>query len=334
MRRVALVLPLLFGLAACHNRKAGPTSKPDYAAVKDRAEKSFNEVEPGLGEARKSKPAPAPAPVPETPAPSSQIGEKDAKRGCTWVRADATIPVGGNESRDQARARAIEKSLEAAMRDLLGVDVNQRSLDFQQESLRGQTNLIESVLRTTRRGCIIDQKIIIDEYRDLGTCRQCGFYVDLKACIKERPADWDKDFIVELGLSRDRFMEGDEARISVTPRRDAYIYLYDVQMNSETSLLIPNEMVPEAKVKAGQTWAYPDEEAAKRGVHLVAQMPDDHPPLSAETIRVVATKTLLPAKLSDPAKGGYLGVVQRLDSAGIEWAEDAAAFTISPAKEK
>jgi|GEM_PF-900226 len=334
MRRSVIALPLLFGLAACHSRKVGPTPKSDYAAVKARAEKSFSAVEPGLGEAKKARSAPAPAPLPETPAPSSTVGEKDAKLGCTWVRADATVPVGGNESRDQARARTIEKALDAAMRDLLGVDVNQRSLDFQQESLRGQTNLIESVLRTTRRGCIVNQTIIADEYRDLGTCRQCGFYVDLKACIKERPADWDKDFIVELGLSRDRFLEGDEAKISVTPRRDAYVYLYDVQMNSETSLIVPNGMVPEAKVKAGQTWAYPDEDAGKRGVHLVAQMPDDHPPLSAETIRVVATKIPLPAKLTDPSQGGYLGVVQRLDSAGIEWAEDAAAFTISPAKEK
>jgi len=334
MRRSLLLLPLLLGAAACHERRAVPAAKLDAEVVKARADKAFIEVAPGLGEAKKAEPAPAPAPVAEAPAPTSLVGEKDAKLGCTWVRADATVPVGGNESRDQARARTIEQVLDAAMRDLLGVDVNQRSLDFQQESLRGQTNLIESVLRTTRRGCIVNQKIITDEYRDLGTCRQCGFYVDLKACIKERPADWDKDFLVELGLSRDHFMEGDEAKISVTPRRDAYIYLYDVQMNSETSLIVPNGMLPEAKVKAGQTWAYPDEEVAKRGVHLVAQLPADKPPVSAETIRVVATKTPLPAKLADPAAGGYLGVVQRLDAAGVEWAEDAAAFTISPAKEK
>jgi hypothetical protein len=335
MRRCLLLLPLLLGAAACHERRAVPAAKPDYEAVKARADKAFNEVEPGLGESRKAKPAPAPVPVPETPAPSSLVGEKDAKLGCTWVQAEATVPVGGNETRDQARARAIEGALDAALRDLLGVDVNQRSLDFQQESLRGQTNLIESVLRTTRRGCIVNQRIKTDEYRDLGDCRQCGYHVDLKACIKERPADWDKDFLVELGLSRDRFMEGDKAIIAATPRRDAYLYVYDVQMNSDTSLVAPNEYVPEVKVRAGQTWQYPDADAVKRyGLSLVAQMPPDRPPVSAETIRVIATKTPLPAKLADPAAGGYLGVVQRLDAAGVEWAEDAAAFTISPAKEK
>ena len=330
-----MLLPFFLGMAACHSRKASPAPKADYAGVKARAETSFNELGPGKGAPKPAQTAVTAAPMPEAPAAISTVGEKDARLGCTWVAAEATVPVGGNESRDQARARTIEKALDAAMRDLLGVDVNQRSLDFQQESLRGQTNLIESVLRTTRRGCIIDQRIITDEYRDLGTCRQCGFYVDLKACIKERPADWDKDFLVELWLSRDHFMAGDEAKISVTPRRDAYVYVYDVGMNSESALIVPNQYIPEVKVTAGQTWQYPDADAVKRyGLYLEAQMPADKPPVSAETIRVVATKVPLPAKLSDPFQGGYLGVVQRLDSAGIEWAEDAAAFTISPAKEK
>lgn len=324
MKRILLPLLLLLVGVGCHDRKAALSPKPDIEGVKARAEAAF--AAPAAEEGPQ-------APAGRTPVPpTAQIGRKDAKLGCTWVRSTATVPVGGHESRDQARARAIEGALDSALRDLLGVEVSQRSLDFQQESLRGQTTLIESVLRTTRRGCIVSQRLEVDEYRDLGDCRDCGYHVDLQACIKERPADWDKDFVVELGLSRDRFAEGDAATISVTARRDAYVYLYDVQMNSETSVIAPNEMFPEVKVKAGQTWAYPDEAAAGRGVRLVAQMPAGNLPVSAETVRVIATKTPLPAKVYDPSQGGYLGVVQRLNAAGLEWAEDAAAFTISPAR--
>jgi hypothetical protein len=61
-------------------------------------------------------------------------------------------------------------------------------------------------------------------------------------------------------------------------------------------------------------------------------MPAGNLPVSAETVRVIATRTPLPAKVYDPSQGGYLGVVQRLNAAGLEWAEDAAAFTISPAR--
>ena len=334
MRRCLLPLPLLLGAAACHERRAVPAAKPDYEAVKVRAEKSFNEVEPGLGESRKAKLAPAPAPVPETPAPSSSVADKDAKLGCTWVHAEATVPVGEDVSKSQARAAAVEKARDAAIQDILGVEVNQRGLDYQQEGLRGQNNLIESVLRTTRRGCILNEKVLTDEYRDLGPCRQCAYFVELRACIKERAADSDQDLHVELSLSRDHFQEGDEAKITVIASRDVYLYVYDVGMKSETSLIAPNEQFPEVKVKAGQTWIYPDEETVKRGVRLVAQMPEGNLPVSAETIRVVATKLPLPAKYHDPVRGGYLGVMQRLNASSYDWAEDAAAFAIYPAKGK
>ena len=332
MRRCLVLWPLLFGAAACHNRKIPPAPKPDYEAVKARAEKSFDQVEPGLGEAKKT--SPAPAPVPETPAPFSRIGVKDPALACTWVEAEATVPVGEDLSKSQARASALEKARDAAMQDILGVEVNQRGLDYQQEGLRGQTNLIESVLRTTRRGCILNEKVLTDEYRDLGPCRQCAYFVELRACIKERAADADKDLRVELALSRDHFQEGDEARITVTASRDVYLYVYDVGMKSDTSLIAPNEQFPEIKVKGGQTWVYPDDEAVKRGVRLVAQMPEGNLPVSAETIRVVATKLPLPAKYHDPARGGYLGVMQRLNASSYDWAEDASAFAIYPAKGK
>lgn len=282
-------------------------------------------------------------PPAEPPAASAQVGAKDPA-GCVWVSAEATVPVGENESRSQARAAALEKARESAMRELLGVEVAQRSLDFQQEGLRGQTNLIESILRTTRRGCILNERIKADEYRDLGDCRQCAFFVSLRACIKERAADADRDFRVELSLPRDRFMENDEARFSVTASRDAYLYVFDVGMAGETSLIVPNETVPQVQVKAGDGWEYPDAEAAKHGLRLVAQLPAPKeassgadaakPAVSAEVLRVIASKTPLPASVVDPARGGYLGVMRRLNSAAYDWTEDAAAFTIYPGKAK
>ena len=129
-------------------------------------------------------------------------------------------------------------------------------------------------------------------------------------------------------------MEGDRAVITVTSTRDAYLYLYNVGMNSETSLLVPNEFIPEARIRAGQTWTYPDPETTKRGVYMEAQLPEARPPVSAEVIRAVATKMPLPASYYDPARGGYLGVMQKLNASAYDWAEDATAFAIYPAKGK
>jgi hypothetical protein len=114
----------------------------------------------------------------------------------------------------------------------------------------------------------------------------------------------------------------------VTASRDCWVYLYDVGLSGETALLIPNEVVSEPSVKAGQDWAYPDEDLKKKGVSLVAQMPDEKTAVSAEIIRVIATKTPLPKTIYDPAGADYLSVLQRLNRAKAEWSDDAAAFTI------
>ncbi len=330
MRRWVLLAPFLFALTACHQRRAAPAA-PLVDEVRARAEKAFHEIGSG---ATAAPVKPSIAPVPEVPVAVSKIGEPDASLGCTWVETEATVPVSGAQTRDQARASSVEEARETAMRDLLGVDLSNRSLTFQQDGLRGQNTLLENMLRATRRGCVLKEKISAEEYRDLGACRQCAYFVHLRSCIKERASDADKDFHVEIALNRDNMVEGDEAKLSITSSRDAYLYVYDVGMNSDTSLIAPNEIFPRILVKAGEAWVYPDDAAAKRGVHLVAQLPEGKPPVSAEVVRVVAAKTPLPAKLVDPANGGYLGVMQRLNASPYEWVEDAAAFTIYPAKGK
>jgi hypothetical protein len=171
--------------------------------------------------------------------------------------------------------------------------------------------LIESVLKTTRRGRILQEELLADG--PVGW----NYFVKTRACFKEKPEGADGGFRVELSLSRDAFFDGDQGKISVESSRDAFLYLYDVQSNGETSLIAPNE------------WS-PDPAALKAGARLQAQMPLGGAPISAETIRVVATKTPLPKKIYDPAKGGWLEVMQRLNGSDLEYEDDAKAFTISP----
>jgi hypothetical protein len=274
-------------------------------------------------------PAPVSAPSPVTAealaAPvSARILDKDSKLGCTWVEAEASVRMGENESPAQVKAAAVDKARQAAMKEVLGVELTHRSLDFQQEGLNGQTALIESVLKTTRRGRILQEELLADG--PVGW----NYFVKTRACFKEKPEGADGGFRVELSLSRDAFFDGDQGKISVESSRDAFLYLYDVQSNGETSLIAPNEWSPEVRAKAGEAWEYPDPAALKAGARLQAQMPLGGAPISAETIRVVATKTPLPKKIYDPAKGGWLEVMQRLNGSDLEYEDDAKAFTISP----
>ena len=262
---------------------------------------------------------------------SGKVLGKDPE-GCTWVEGEATVVVGDQDTTAQARAAAIEQARAAAVQDFLGVDINSKFMDFQQEGLRHDSHLIESILQTTRNGRIIKENVGTQGYKDGPDCPACRYHLELKACVLPLDSDRDKDFRVELQLSRVHFVQGDEAKLTITATRDCSVYLYDIYdlaRDNKTALVVPNQAVPSKVLKAGEAWEYPDDEARKAGVRLVAELPNKDDSISAETIRVVATKTPLPAAVYDPKDGGYLGVLQRLHHSKMQWCEDAAAYTIT-----
>jgi hypothetical protein len=331
---------LLLALAGCHG-KSDKTLDPNTArAIKDRAQAAHDDAggkkKDGLPDRPKDLPKPKPLEekktlviAPDAPPSKTAVLGKDS-RGCTWVESEATVVVGENESNHQARAAAIAEAEQTAMRDFLGVHVRSRFLDFQHESLKNQANLTESILQTTRQGRVMDEKILEKGRKDLPSCEGCNYYVKLQVCLAPLTEDADKDFRVELKLSRLRFEEGDEAKISVTTTRDAYIYLYDVGMDWETSMIAPNEHVKQIKLDAGQTFEYPNDEARRNGVKLIAMLPESRPPVSAETIRVIASKVPLTAKMMELNGGSFMEIYRRLAGSKSDWTEDAQAFTIYP----
>ena len=308
LKALFVALPLLAALAAsgCGGR----------AAVKIRADAAFAATD------------------------ALQRGEVENRRGrilgndpegCTWVVGESTVVVGDQDTPEQARAVAVEQARAAAVQDFLGVDVNSKSMDFQQEGLRHDARLVESLLQTTRNGRIIKEKLDEQGFRDAPGCPSCRYHVRLESCVVPLDSDRDKDFRVELELSRVKFVQGDEAKLTITATRDCTVYLYDVYdlaQDNKTGLVVPNDVVPAKTLKAGETWVYPDADAVKRGVRLVAELPNKTDDVSAETIIVVATKTPLPIAIYDPSDGGYLGVFSRLHHSKTDWAEDTQAYTI------
>lgn len=334
MRRL---LPLAFALAlsACGGGKTQvkAASGPEYEAVKARSEKAHGELSPATGgtvvktEKGESKDAVV----------RNEVQERQGKvlgvdpEGCTWVEGSASVAVGPQDTRHQTRAAAMEQARAAAVQDFLGVEVKSRFMDFQQEGLRKESRLTEGILQTTRNGRIVKEQVLEEGYRDAPDCPGCLYRLKLKACAVPRDAAGDKDFFVELQVSNQRFLHGDEAKITVTATRDCWIYLYniyDLGVKDQTALVVPNENVKEKRLKAGESWEYPDEEAKKLGVRLVAELPQEGDVVSAETIRVIASKAALSKTVTSPADGGWLGVLRRLNRANVEWTEDAEAYTI------
>lgn len=335
MKRLLTPAALAFALTACGGGKAAvkPASGPEYEAVRARAEKSHGEAAPRVGgaEVRTEKGES------KDEAARNEVQERRGKvlgvdpEGCTWLEGAASVAVGPQDTRHQARAAAMEQARAAAVQDFLGVEVKSKFMDFQQEGLRKESRLTEGILQTTRNGRIMKEQVLEEGYRDAPDCPGCLYRLRLKACAVAREAGGDKDFFVELQVSSQRFLHGDEAKITVTATRDCWIYLYniyDLGAKDLTALVVPNENLKEKRLKAGESWEYPDEEARRLGVRLFAQLPQEGDSVSAETIRVIASKAALSKTVTSPADGGWLGVLRRLNRANVEWTEDAEAYTI------
>lgn len=328
---------LVAALAACGGGKAASRTETDaaaVAAVKARADKAHGEpelrsggaaVKTEVGESKEEAPA------------KNELVDRKARvlgvdpEGCTWLEGSATVSVGPQDTRHQTRAAAVEQARAAAVQDFLGVEVKSRFMDFQQEGLRKESRLTEGLLQTTRNGRILKEQVLEEGYKDAPDCPACLYRLKLKACAVPRDSQGDKDFAVELQVSNQRFFHGDEAKLTVTATRDCWVYLYniyDLGSKDQTALVVPNESVTEKRLKAGQTWEYPDDEARKAGVRLVAELPQSGDTVSAETIRVVASKAALSKAMYSPADGGWLGVLRRLNRASVEWTDDAEAYTI------
>ena len=335
MKGLLPAVALALALSACGGGRTSvkAASGPEYDAVKVRADKAHGAPEARTGgtvvatEKGESKDA----------AVRNEVQERQGKvlgadpEGCTWLEGYASVAVGPQDTRHQTRAAAMEQARAAAVQDFLGVEVKSRFMDFQQEGLRKESRLTEGILQTTRSGRILKETVLEEGYRDAPDCPGCLYRMRLKACAVPRAAGGDKDFAVELSVSNQRFFHGDEAKISVTATRDCWVYLYniyDLGAKDQTALVVPNENVKEKRLKAGETWEYPDEEARKLGVRLVAELPQEGDDLSAETIRVIASKAALSSAVTSPKDGGWLGVLRRLNRADVEWTDDAEAYTI------
>lgn len=356
MRHRSWLLAALF-LSGCAS--APPQPRPDREAIRKRAEAMDSALEQESAKLEPKKQAPvkeepkAPGPKTQPPPPADEFEEaaqatildKDP-RGCTWVEAEGKVSVGENDTKSQVKAAAVADARSKAMNKFLGVSLDHKFIDFQQEGLKGQVNLTENLLRVTRLGRELDEKVISSGYQDLPDCPGCRYRALVRTCLVPQQDKADKGFEVKLELNRTKFVDGDEAITQATPTRDSYIYILDVDMSQNASLIFPNDAAKDNKVRANETLVFPSEEFKRRigqDKPLYAELPKGLK-VSAEMIRVIASKGPLPksvldgtplsvagrdaAPSGDGQAGTYLNIMRKLNACQEEWVDDSVAFTI------
>jgi len=345
-----IVLPLLAaGLAACSGAK--PIPSEDIRARAERAhgggaaKEAVASEAPDYRTARPDEPPQADAKTtPKSDAAASEpevkILEADPAKGCTWIDSKASVDFSETEAKNQAEARAVSKALVQAMHKFLGQELTHNFVDYQQEGLKNQVSLTESLLRVTQPGMELARQVLFAGPEDLPGCAACRYGARLRTCIAPRKSSADKGFRAELKLNRTRYVSGDPAEVQVTVNRDAYIYIYDIDLQANSSVIFPNEYLPDNRIRAGETFIFPSEEhRRKTGIKFTAELPEGAD-VSAEVIRVVASKEPLPksvlegrtargqAQTETHGAGSFLKFMQRLNASGLDWAEDVQAFTI------
>lgn len=278
---------------------------------------------------------------PEETNANVKVLKKD-KAGCQWVDSKASVTFGENDTRHQAKARAVAMARSDAMQSFLGVTLRHEFIDFQQEGLKGQVSLTQNLLRTTQHGRVLKEKILSHGPKDLPDCPGCLYTAHIQTCIIPMKDNSDKGFRVEITLNRSRFVDGDEAVIKVTSTREAYIYLYNVDMSWNATLMFPNVYAEDNKVAAGKPFTYPPEDMKRAvGAKVVAALPENTE-VSAELLRVIASKTPLPDRVltgggkqkkqhevvETTGGGTFLDLMRRLSASDAEWVDDNVAFTI------
>lgn len=254
--------------------------------------------------------------------------------GCTWVTATGSVSFGDQDTKHQAFAQAIAEARQKAMETLLGVRIDHSFMDFQSEnSLRGEFVLTEHLLRVTQLGRAIKENVLRVGLVDDPGCVACRVEAQIQTCLVPEKERGDKDFQVNVRLNRSSYQDGDEVIITVTSTRDSYLYIYNVDMDFRAALIAPNKYVPSVRLKAGEAWVYPSDDLRTKGLRATAQLLPGSS-VSAETIRVVASKAALPNSLvsltyqQEITQPSFFEFLRALLVMDVEWVEDVQAFTI------
>ncbi len=184
---------------------------------------------------------------------------------------------------ERAKADARKRAVEA-----MGVSVKSGCVDL--ETLRGQTSalVVQCMVATGARG-IVSRELVVGE--GMKPTPGGGFqrWVRLRVHVIEWAPQARDAFRARMSIGgKSVFRSGEHLRVEVHASEASTLFLLNVA-ESGTTLLLPNEWVPEARVAGGSVFVFPSDRLRNRGVELVVEAPNGRT-RSRETLLLVALK--------------------------------------------
>ncbi len=192
------------------------------------------------------------------------------KRG--WVEVSAQVLASENESPAAARDRALGAARRAAIESVAGVRVRSSLISF--EGVRGAdaSSLVQTLTASRADALVLDEELLSSKMIPLSGGRY-RIAVVLRARVLDRSQTSDPGFRIEVELDRTRFLAGEEVSLAVRSSRDSRIYVLGLT-DAGAAMLLPNRWLKDTRAEAGQWLRFPDSDLRKRGVRLIAQVPE------------------------------------------------------------
>ena len=279
-------------------------------------------------------------------APEAEVSQKFMKtQPCLWKEAEAEVTLGQHDTPYQAKGRAITIARKKAIEEVVGYEIRSREVVFELESLAGHQALVENLITSMQSALILDEEVVEAKIVPL-TEGEAKYQLRIKACVASLPDRVDKGFRIMLDMNKQNFVKGDDAVATITVTRSACVYLLNVDLEGNWTLLFPNPHARENCTTPDRPIIYPDARLQKMGIHMRAELPPGKR-LSTEVLRVLAFKEKMDHLFTDTSarptaddeseihhssyqinSGKFGELIRRVLMEDVEWVEDSFPFVI------
>mgnify|MGYP001297703976 CR=1 FL=1 len=214
--------------------------------------------------------------------------ENIVKLGKGWYEITAFEDI-VNITPEEARNKAVNRAYNRAVETHTGVEINSRVRLFSSE-INDEIG-IESfgeIINSLASGIILESEVISEKKQEISNDFWI-YVVRVKVKVGQRKGERDPYFKLEANLDRSVYNNGDEIRLSVTPSKDCYLYVFNISSNDSVYVLLPNQYTSENFVRSGSTLQIPSEETRRRGIkYKVGLLPGKKS--DTEMIKIIALK--------------------------------------------
>jgi hypothetical protein len=240
------------------------------------------------------------------------------------VEVEATVRAGEDEPPSRARARALAKARRRANERAVGARVQSRLFHHLREQGGERRQIVDRFTSLAREGLIVGEEILAQEILPARDGAGYSYRVRLRARVA-RPPPGPPGCELTLEMSRQTFVPGDSVEISVTPTRDAYLYLFSVSADGRVTWIFPSASSGPLFAPAGRRQVVPGARLREQGVRLEARLQEGSTE-SVEALHVIGLRDPALVPKESPTLPAIFRRLLALDREA--WCEGSASYSI------